>query len=90
MVFENGVKNTQAVAYNGARTVPELQIFIWGLDFNLGCTPWFLGCTYVAAASFISDFFFLFFYHIEDQRLKVSLFMSCWFVKINQHFKIMD
>ena len=59
MVFGNGVKNIQAAAYNGARTVPELQIFIWDLDFNLGCTPWNLGYTYVAAASFIRDFFFL-------------------------------
>ena len=37
---------------------PELQLFIWDLDFNLGCTPWLLGCTYVAAASFIRDFFY--------------------------------
>ena len=37
----------------------ELQLFIWDLDFNFGCTPWLLGCTYVAAASLMRDFFFL-------------------------------
>ena len=42
-----------------SHNIPELQIFIWDLDLDLGCTPWFLGCTYVAAASFIRDFFFL-------------------------------
>ena len=28
MVFENGVKNIQAAAYNGARTVYEVRICI--------------------------------------------------------------
>ena len=30
MVFENGVKNIQAEAYNGARTVFDHQIWVGG------------------------------------------------------------
>ena len=29
MVFENGVKNIQAAAYNGARTVVKLLLYIY-------------------------------------------------------------
>jgi hypothetical protein len=35
MVFENGVKNAQAAAYNGARTVYELNQINFGATFGL-------------------------------------------------------
>ena len=31
MVFENGVKNIQATAYNGARTVYQFTLLFFGL-----------------------------------------------------------
>ena len=36
MVFENGVKNIQAAAYNGARTVPSLCKEFIVMRHNIG------------------------------------------------------
>ena len=34
MVFENGVKNIQAAAYNGTGTIYALAYFRWHVDFE--------------------------------------------------------
>jgi hypothetical protein len=54
MVFENGVKNIQAAAYNGARTVPSLCKEFIVMRHNIGHSSQGNGKTYTVIPHIVS------------------------------------